>query len=816
MKPKKRRFSTPAGGMATRPFLATGALVAYAMFGIRSTALAAPPVTEGNGDSAAEVQLPVRRFDIASGPLDTAIAAWQQISSARVETTLSPELLHALYSPGVRGLFPSDEALRRLLEGSGVSVRFRGSRTVTLQLESVSEQIEVTAPTNTTGVTLPRYTEPLRETPQSISVVPKEVMEQQNVTTLRDTLRNVAGISIAAGEGGAQGDNLTLRGFTARNDIFLDGMRDFGSYYRDPFNLESVEVLKGPSSAMFGRGSTGGVVNQATKQPMADSFVGSSLSFGSDSTRRATADINEPLPSIGAELRINVMGHQSGVAERDVAENHRFGFAPVLSFGANTTTRVTLGYFHLDENDTPDYGVPWLFNRPAPVDRSNYYGFEQANFLETTADVATLSAEHDFGGVTLRNQFRTAHYDRDVQITEGRMPAGITPATPLDSITVTRGQIAADSVETMLQDQLDLTTNVTTGPVHHVVTAGLDVSRETSDPTRQTFTGVPGTNLLHPDPSQPFSGAATVSSRVTTTAKSVGGYIADTMKLGAHWDVVAALRWDRLDADFHQFVAPVTAFRRVDNMTSVRGGIVYKPTDAGSIYAQYGTSFNPSAESLSLSAATADIEPEKNETIELGTKWDIDGGRLSLRTALFRTDKTNAREPDPVNPLLNVLAGEQRVQGIEIEASGRITRNWSILSSYAHMKSELTDSRFYTAFIGLPLGNVPKDTASLWTSYFFANRLQIGGGGQYVSSRIASTTAPFDTTTGLLKQAPGYVVLNANVEYPITPTIELQVNLYNLANKLYYDQLHPGHIVPGAGRSAVITANYRFRRPKGN
>jgi len=276
----------------------------------------------------------------------------------------------------------------------------------------------------------------LRDTPQTISVIDDKTIEQQGVNTLRDALRTVAGISLAAGEGGAKGDNLTIRGFSGRNDIFLDGMRDFGSYYRDPFNYESVDVLQGPSSMTFGRGSTGGVVNQESKAPQTGRFVSGTLQFGSDLTRRIAADVNEPIGKTSA-FRLNVMGHDSQVAERDVAENRRFGVAPSLAFGLGTTSRLTLSYYHQQADDTPDYGIPWLFNGPAPVDRNNYYGFRDGNYLRTDVDVLTAKVEHDFGSsITLRNQVRYGHYKRDALITEARIAGTPDPDTPLEDISV--------------------------------------------------------------------------------------------------------------------------------------------------------------------------------------------------------------------------------------------------------------------------------------------------------------------------------------------------------------------------------------------
>ncbi len=259
------------------------------------------------------------------------------------------------------------------------------------------------------------------DTAQTVNVVPQYVMQEQAATELRDTLRNVPGISLAAGEGGSQGDTLTIRGFNARNDIFLDGIRDFGSYYRDAFDFQAVEVLQGPAGIEFGRGSTGGVVNQESKEPELRKFVHANAQFGTDEMRRVSADINQPLTGLpdGAAFRLNVVGSQNMFAGRQISEVRRFGIAPALSFGLNTPTRYIFEYLHESENTTPDYGLPYFGAAVAPVDHSNYYGFASENYLRTNPDILTGKVEHDFSSrVSARNILRWANYPRDVRITE--------------------------------------------------------------------------------------------------------------------------------------------------------------------------------------------------------------------------------------------------------------------------------------------------------------------------------------------------------------------------------------------------------------
>jgi catecholate siderophore receptor len=486
------------GGQSSWPvayrWAAMGTLVVYSAVGsktfnvARAQDLQRPGRANGSISQTQDSQ-PVRRFDIPAGSLDSVLAAFEQLTG--VSVSVSQEGIRTLSSPGVAGVYTAEQALQKLLSDTGLTYRYTSASAVSLELKSVASSVDVTTSVDALAAASPKFSEAPLDTPQTITAVPQEVMQQQGVTTLRDALRNVAGISLAAGEGGAQGDNLTIRGFTACNDLFIDGMRDFGSYYRDPFNTQEVEVLQGPSSVTFGRGSTGGVVNQATKTPGLTRFISGDVDFGTDLTRRVALDIDQPLPQLGkgAAFRLNLMGDEGGVAGRDVAENRRFGVAPSLALGLGTLTRWTFSYFHQNADDNPDYGIPWLFNGPAPVPHNDYYGFKNGNYLRTYDDIGTAKVEHDVNShITLRDQVRYANYVRDVLITEPQIPAGVTLATPLSSIAVTRHEIGVNSVESFLDEQLDLTAHLQTGFIRHDVVAGIEAGRETSDPTRPTWT----------------------------------------------------------------------------------------------------------------------------------------------------------------------------------------------------------------------------------------------------------------------------------------------------------------------------------------
>jgi len=758
-----------------------------------------------------------RRFNIPAGLMGDVVPAFHAVTG--IDVTFRQDGISELSSPGVTGVATPEQAMDALTRNTGVQWRFTDDKSITLDLNSTTQTVDVTDSFSAIALSTPKFTEPLRDTPQTINVVSQQTMQEQNATTLRDTLRNVAGISIAAGEVGAQGDSLTIRRFSARNDLYVDGMRDFRSYYRDPFYLEEVEVVQGPDSTNFGRGSTGGVVNQATKVPELSRFIAGSFDAGTDGTRRLTTDINEPFTAFGrpAAFRLNLMGDEGGVAGRPVVHNRRYGVAPSLSLGLGTPTRITLSALNQQADDIPDYGIPWLFNGPAPVSRHNYYGFDNGgNYLRTRDNIASLKVEHDFGShFTLRNQSRYARYDRDVRITEAQATLTTTGgapilSTPLENIVVNRNQLESNSIEDFLANQTDLVAHLQTGSIRHEAVAGFEIDREDSDPIRPKYTNVPTTSLLNPDYTQPFSGTAAPSSNVRTRANTIAGYITDTMKFGSHLQLSGSMRLDRFNSHYTQSVPPTSAYNRLDLMPSWHAAVVYKPIAAATLYASAGTSFNPSAESLSLSASTASLPPEKNRTVELGAKWDLASPRLSFRAAWFDTNKYNAREPDPTNSLLNVLAGTQRVRGVETGLDGNLTSRWHAQISYAYLDSVVVSSNYYPASIGAQLANVPRHTFAFWHTYRLPYRTTIGAGGNFVGARSASSTAPFDPVTGLVKQAPGYWVFNVMAEHPLTEHLTLHANIYNLADRYYYDQLHPGHIVLGAGRSALIGIKFRF------
>jgi catecholate siderophore receptor len=747
---------------------------------------------------------PLVGFDIPPGPLGTCLKAFERATGLEVE--LSDAGIAEIQSAGVSGRLSVRQALARLLQGTGVSYRFTDARKVRFEL-SVTDTVDVTAPL---GLPSPKYTQPLKDTPQTLTVIPQELIEEQNATTLRDTLRNVTGISIQAGEGGVPaGDNLSIRGFNARTDIFIDGVRDTGGYSRDPFNLEQVEVVKGPASVYAGRGATGGSVNLVTKTPRLDGFGSASVGFGTDNYSRTTVDLNQPLDGLGdgAAFRVNAMFNSGDTPARDQVTNERWGVAPSLSFGLGSPTRFSLSYAHLEEDNQPDYGVPWvpsnneplatLADQPAPVDFENYYGLVDRDYERTATGVATATVNHDFdNALSLRSLVRYGSTDRDSIITAPRFAS-------TDSTDIRRTDMKSrDQNDSILTNQTDLSAFFRTGQVDHNLVVGAEVGRETQVNFEREEIGPtpPATDLFDPNPFDPYEGTIVrTGERRDVEARSAAVYAFDTVEVNDRWQFVGGLRWDRFDVDYEDDDGPLS---RLDEAVSWRVGAVYRPTPRGSFYAGAGTSFNPSAEGLRLRSTTFDVEPETSRSYEVGTKWDLHGSRLSLAAAVFRTDKTNARTPglDPDDPP-TVLEGEQRVSGAEISISGQLTRRWTGYFGYSYLESEILESNDPRE-VGQPFGNTPDHSVSLWTSYRLPRGFEVGGGVQYVGDR-------FNNNRGQ-RLAPAYTLYDAMVSYEVNERLTLRLNGNNLADERYIDRVGGGHFIPGPGRSLALTTSLAF------
>ena len=674
----------------------------------------------------------------------------------------------------------------------------------------------------------PKYTVPARDVPQTITVIPATLMQEQGSSSLRDILKNVPGISIQAGEGGVPpGDNLSIRGFNARTDVFIDGVRDFGGYSRDPFNIEQAEISKGPSSTQGGRGSTGGSINLVSKTPNLERSGELATGIGSNAYLRSPLDYNSPIAKLeGAAWRLNGVFHSQETAGRDASDQQRWGLAPSLAFGFGTPTTLTLSYFHLSQDNQPDYGLPWVPRTnnqtglasgiPQGVNFSNSYHLSNRDYERYQTDIGTLTLSHAFNdSLTLSSTTRLGATETELSVTAPRFDN-----SGADAAEVRRTDWKnRDQNDRVIANNSTLRYDFSTGSIEHQLVAALDLSRETQNNhplMDRNAAAAPNTSLYHPAPDGlGYSPDIIASGAVNeSTADTIALSLFDTIALTRHWQVSGGLRWDYFDVEYHSRTADSAGnienqLGRVDKMFSYRGALTYKPAENGSIYIGGGTSFNPAAEGLSLSeSATANnnvnLEPEKNTSFEIGTKWDLLDEKLSLTAAIFRTDKSNARTEDPTDPSdVVTLDGEQRVQGLEFGLSGQLTDNLRISGGYTFLDSEILSSN--NPFeVGNSVANTPEHSFSLWTVWTLPAGFELACGAQYVGERYNNNRS--DTR----QEAPSYITFDSMVSYRMNDQVSFQLNFYNLGDEKYIDRLGGGHFIPGQGRSAVISARVTF------
>ena len=734
------------------------------------------------------------------------------------------------------------------LAGVGIAsaTAFGGAQAQTLASEAAGasngiETVNVTAQRSS----LDMLTAKIKDTPQSINIVPLQVMQQQGVATLQDALKNVPGITLNAGEGGTHGDLVNLRGFSAGDDYFMDGLRDTGLYDRDSFDYESVEVYKGPASTLFGRGSTGGVINQVLKNPQLYPIANFQITGGTNDQARGTADINYVLGDTSA-LRINLMGQINKVEGRPFVRNERWGFAPAVAFGIGTDTTFSLKYLHQQEDTLPDYGVPFVFGKVAPVPRDTFYGLPADDKFAANVDVLTGRVEHKINEwLSVSDTARYGRYAFDSRQTApiygnancytGASPYAGAPlctgaasdkpvttfnplypvaGTPLDQIFVLRDRPSSEGVIRTAMNNLNFTADFNTGFLKHTLVFGGEYDRETAALTRFTNQDdqiVPAP-LLNPDPFQAFPGhQTTIRQKPVTETRTFSGYVIDTIDIGDQWSLIGGVRFDNFRAKFDQnFGATTQHFKHTDEVASPRAALVYKPAEDASVYFSYGTSYNPSAENLSLAASNKDLDPEKDRTFEVGAKATVLGGLLGLNVAAFDTKMTNARITDPVVPSLQTLAGTLHVKGIEFGAQGHLTDNWEIVAGYTYL--DPTSTGLVSPGVKGPIPNTAHNQANLWTVYDFDDGLKAGVGVNYMGRRNAGIDNASVPGTVITAHAPGYTTVDAMLAYQVNDNLSFQLNGYNLTDKYYFATTYftrPGenHAVPGAGRTFMLTAS---------
>lgn len=710
----------------------------------------------------------------------------------------------------------------------------------------------------------PKYTAPLLDTPQTITVVTRETIAQQNMLSLRDILSTVPGITFGAGEGGGgYGDSINLRGFTGSNDITVDGFRDSAQYTRsDAFNLEQVEVVNGANSVYAGSGSVGGTINLVSKTARLGDFDDVTLGAGTDRYGRVAGDFNHQIGD-SAAVRLNVMGHRNDVPDREVEKNERWGVAPSVAIGLGQATTASLAYLHQHDRNTPQYGVPTWEGRILPgANRESYFGYADVDRQVNETDAVTLTLDHFASdNLSLRSQTRWQQTDQFLLVNppqgtfclaDGTSPsnAGLAPCaagfSPGEYQPSGPRGTTRDTRNRLFMTQADLTSRFTTGTAQHTLVFGMALSSETyfrrsgnslRNPDGATPNPVlPRTSIANPA-AVPYSGPVhfIVNQTLDGELDNRAAYLFDNIQLSERWAFNGGVRIERNEADFQQVNLATPASgdppevlppaSNDETLLSYRAGLVFKPTALASLYFAYGNSQTPSVATVngSCTDATCNVDPEEAESFELGAKWDALDGRLSLTAAVARNERTNYRVADPGNPDNpsgeQVLDGSARVDSLVLGAAGRILPGWSVFANYTLLDSEVLQGasdfvsesgQDYTR--GDPLTNTPKHSASLWTTWDVARGVQLGYGLTWqgkVYLQQHSATNP----DGSLPTVGGYVVHRAMASYTVNRKLQLQLNVNNLFDKQYLTRLRTQRLAwatPGEARSVVLSANLSF------
>lgn len=643
-----------------------------------------------------------------------------------------------------------------------------------------------------------------RDVPQSLTIVTEKLMEDRSADTLKEALRNVTGLTFNAGEGGRNGDNITIRGYSVVGDLYLDGIRDIAQYNRELFNLEQIDVLRGSASMLFGRGSTGGIINQVSKGAMLDNQSDVSVTYGSYDYKRATADLNYQIGEASA-ARLTVMGTDAG-SFRKGAQYKRYGMAPTISTGIGDANEFWVSYYYLEESNVPDYGVPYYMGKPVEISPKTFLGLANADYEKYQTHIATVGHIHRFSTDTsLRTVLRYGRYHRDLWPSAPRLNLSSTGGVLTDNTLVTRSNPGREGTDKTLTGQMDFDTKLQTGSLMHQVLLGFEYLHENSFTERFGHVSgvvVPSTPIGNPDtspvlPVNFFDRNVTQSTRFK--ADTIGIYGQDTVELGDGWKIIGGFRWDRFKGDYER-IGPLDDYARIDKVWSWRTGLMYQPDDVQSYYVSYGTSFNPSGELYSLDPRGSNTPPEKNRNIEAGAKFELLQGNLSLRTALFRSEKTNERNTDPLVTDVFLLSGKRHTDGLEFEVAGRITPDWDAFGGIARLWAAIDES-VTPGQEGMRPINTPKYTANFWTTYRITGHWRIGGGFEAVGKRYTSLL----NTTYL----PSYVRWDSMLSYN-QGFYEIQLNIFNILNKTYYEGLYTGHAVPGTVRTAHVKLGVKF------
>ena len=674
------------------------------------------------------------------------------------------------------------------------------SREFVLQIAGVREAVTVSAPADYRGAIISSATKtptPLRDVPQSVTVVTGELMKDQLMTSIGDVVRYVPGVTAHQGENNR--DQIIIRGNSSSADFFVNGVRDDVQYYRDVYNLERVEALKGTNAMIFGRGGAGGVINRVTKEADFRSLREIGFQGGMFGNKRVSIDLDEPLNGKIA-FRMNGMFENSDSFRRAVGLE-RYGVTPTLTIAPDSRTKVTVRHEYLHDTRVADRGITSFQGRPADVDIATFYGNPDTSWVKAGVNLGSATVEHRFRAATLRNHTSVGGYDRSYQ---NFVPGAATP----DMRQVSLSSYNNATTRTNIFNQTDLTYTFSTARLRHTLLAGAEVGRQLTDNLRNTgFFGTTATSILVPF-SDPLT-ATPVTFRQSATdadnhvrASIAATYAQDQIELSRHLRLVAGLRFDRFDLEYHNN-RNGDRLSRPDNLVSPRAGLVFKPVAPVSVYTTYAVSYLPGSgdQFSSLTTVTEQLKPEKFSNYEVGAKWGLPSG-LELTTAIYRLDRTNTRSTDPIDPTRIVQTGSQRTNGFELGLNGRVTPAWNVAGGYAYQDAFVT-SATTAATTGALVGQVPRHMTSLWNNYQIHPRVRAALGVLHRSDMFAT----IDNTVTL----PGYTRADAAAYVSLAPQLRLQVNVENILDKRYYINADSNtNISPGSPRALKIAVTTTF------
>jgi catecholate siderophore receptor len=683
---------------------------------------------------------------------------------------------------------------------------------------------------NASTTTVGKTTQAVKDIPQAITIVPKELIQDKNNDNLKDALRNVAGMTFNAGEGGRIGDNMNLRGFYSFGDLYMDGIRDTAQYNRETFNLEQIDVLRGSGSMLFGRGQAGGVINQVTKTPFMTDKGNVTATVGSYDYYRTTADINKVIDEASSTaLRINVMGHDAK-SSRDVVSSQREGLAPSLAWGIGTANQITLSHYYLKTNNVPDYGIGFNSTTSLPVEVSaKQFSGTTADYEDNVTNMTTIAQEYTFDANTkLNTKFRKSNYTRALWSNKGRNSY---PYTNL-SLAGPRG---AEEDTYVLQS--DFSKKFATGKVKHELLMGVEYLKENlerwsyrtdscSDTTNPTYRGTVVSGYSMTTDRCAFGYGNQVKNPTSLfgyKGDSYALYIQDMVEFYPGWKLLGGIRQDWLTANYTNAATSNNSLGSTGKASldfsekSYRSGLTYQPNEMTTYYLAWNDSFNATADLYQLSAGTG-YPAERSSTTEIGAKWDLYDGDLSVRTALYRATKEWERNTD-LESTGSINSKKRHTDGIEFEFAGRINAAWEIFGGLALMDAKIDErgygtrtsstARHHIAIEGMTPRNTPKYTYNLWATYRVDPQLKVGGGATAVGRRIVyglSDSVPS------VNNVPSYLRFDAMAQYDIKNEYTIKLNIQNLMNKTIYESAYEngGFVVPGSKRAFQLTGTYKF------